>query len=208
MLCRAATAAARACRRIADRDALRTPAGDAPREDLVRASPAAVRRTTSSDRPDERWRSPDPISSEMAFLGSLAKPGTVRINERLAKALPSRWVQSSNDGSFKLRLGRVATETRRTETPRRTAPPPIDARPYLPAQLRGLSDAQRGAGELKEVAMAFVRLDGTDDVSPTTGSTPFIVNSPRPPASSIRWPPNRMCAGSRRKPRSTECGGP
>lgn len=160
---RAATTAARMLKRIAGRGALHTPAGDARvRMSCGIASGRQAYHVVGSTR--RALVIAGAISSEMALLGSFAKPGTIRINKRVASALPSHWIESNDDDSLRLRLGRITIPDRQSHAPRRAVRSSIDVEQWLPAQLRGLSDMDRGAGELKEVAIAFLRLDGTDDV--------------------------------------------
>ncbi len=112
-----------------------------------------------------------PISTEMAQLESAANAGQVRINERLASALPRSWVDSSgSDGAVRLRLGRVTADEQPEQS--RTRPPASDddISRLLPTQFRSLVDGSHRAGELKQVAMSFLRLDHTDELLASEGT--------------------------------------
>ena len=109
-----------------------------------------------------------PVSTAMARLESAANAGEVFIDDQLADALPRSWVTSARDGTAKLRMGRVATDDATSAYERR----PADTRDIirlLPTQVHSLVDANHRAGELKQVAMGFIRLGGTDDLLVSDG---------------------------------------
>jgi class 3 adenylate cyclase/tetratricopeptide (TPR) repeat protein len=106
-----------------------------------------------------------PVSTRMAQLEAAAGAGEAFVDDRLAAALPSSWTALVGDGATrKLRLGRVPPTTRS-----RPAAPVVDVSPeavaaLLPTQFTDLVDSRHRAGELKQVAMAFIRLNGTDEL--------------------------------------------
>ena len=99
----------------------------------------------------------------MARLEAQADAGEALINDELAAALPTSWVTMSKGGISKLRTGRVATGDPSVQHSRCPADD-RDIKQLLPIQFHSLVDAQHRAGELKQVAMAFIRLNGTDDM--------------------------------------------
>jgi class 3 adenylate cyclase/tetratricopeptide (TPR) repeat protein len=104
-----------------------------------------------------------PVSTAMARLESAANAGEVFIDDQLADALPRSWVTSARDGTAKLRMGRVATDEA-TGAYERLPADTRDIIRLLPTQVHSLVDANHRAGELKQVAMGFIRLGGTDDL--------------------------------------------
>lgn len=104
-----------------------------------------------------------PVSTEMARLEAEANAGEALMNDELAAALPTSWVTTSKGGTAKLRTGRVASGDP-TVAHSRCPADDGDVKRLLPTQFHSLVDAQHRAGELKQVAMAFIRLNGTDDM--------------------------------------------
>jgi class 3 adenylate cyclase/tetratricopeptide (TPR) repeat protein len=105
-----------------------------------------------------------PVSSEMVRLEAQAGSGTVLVDRATAAALPPSWVEEVDGESCSLRLRHVATiDTDRAAAGRAPADEALAAL-LLPAPLRATGNRLAWAGELKQVAMAFVRLEGTDDV--------------------------------------------
>ena len=111
-----------------------------------------------------------PVSSAMARLEAEANPGEVLIDDILARALPASWVgRRRSDGALRLRLRSVRSNTAGSEPPRRETGSG-DPALLLPIQLRTVLDEHHGPGELKRVAMAFVRLDGCDGLLAEDGA--------------------------------------
>lgn len=110
-----------------------------------------------------------PVSSEMARLEAAANAGEVLVNEGLAAALPADWLTHSRDGSTKLRLRRVPLDETMPLFERRPVDDAVVGR-LLPPQFHSLVDVHHRAGELKQVAMAFIRLNGTDGILVSEGS--------------------------------------
>ena len=114
-----------------------------------------------------------PVSTAMARLEARAGSGEVLVDTNLAADLPSDWHDPPDiDGNAQLRLDRVAAAagarvgpTRHTtrHTTRDTTGE-VDTSMLLPVQFRELADVGARTGELKQVAMSFIRLDGTDDL--------------------------------------------
>jgi class 3 adenylate cyclase/tetratricopeptide (TPR) repeat protein len=104
-----------------------------------------------------------PVSTEMARLEAAASAGEALINDELAATLPRSWVTASKGGQAKLRMGAVAAAGPAVP---RDRPPAADGdvNRLLPTQFHSLVDVHHRAGELKQVAMGFIRLSGTDDL--------------------------------------------
>jgi class 3 adenylate cyclase/tetratricopeptide (TPR) repeat protein len=108
-----------------------------------------------------------PVSTAMARLESAASAGEVRIDGGLAALLPASWV-GGDAGEHHL----VPDAVR--DVPRATgrldaAGCGVDTVLLLPSQFRELADVGRRSGELKQVAVAFLRLTGTDDLAADAG---------------------------------------
>jgi class 3 adenylate cyclase/tetratricopeptide (TPR) repeat protein len=111
-----------------------------------------------------------PVSTTMARLEARAGPGEVLVDANLVADLPSDWHDPPGlDGSAQLRLDRVAAARVRVEPTRHSAGA-ADTTMLLPVQFRELTDVGSRIGELKQVAMSFIRLDGTDDVLAVGGN--------------------------------------
>ncbi len=112
-------------------------------------------------------------STAMAQLESAANAGEALMNDRLAAALPPSWTHRRHtDGALRLRLSRVTTDDR-PELPgsrQRSSDADIRAARLLPTQFRSLLDGGHREGELKQVAMSFIRLNGTDDLLASEGT--------------------------------------
>ncbi len=103
-----------------------------------------------------------PVSSEMARREAAADRGQALISDELASALPRGWVQRrQGDGSWRLRFNGIR-DIGPTACSQRRQPAGLDSTALLPVEFRSLVDIGRRHGELKQVAMAFIRLDGTD----------------------------------------------
>jgi class 3 adenylate cyclase/tetratricopeptide (TPR) repeat protein len=109
-----------------------------------------------------------PVSTKMAELEAVAGAGEARIDDALAAALPTSWVDRTSDATLRLRLGRVATDDPPAVWPVRQSLDGAIAK-LLPTQFHSLVDVRHRAGELKQVAMSFIRLDGTDDMLMSDG---------------------------------------
>lgn len=111
-----------------------------------------------------------PVSSAMALLEADAGRGEVLISDALASALPHPWVQRRRrDGRSRLCLDAVEGVSPATDA-RRRRPETVDASPLLPVEFRALSNIGHRDGELKQVAMSFIRFDGTDALLATRGA--------------------------------------
>ena len=112
-----------------------------------------------------------PVSTAMAQLEAAAGAGEALVNETFAAALPSSWVSRRiGDGALRLRLGRVAVE-RATSGGRPGANDDDGSTArLLPTQFGSLVDVGHRAGELKQVAMSFIRLNGTDELLADEGT--------------------------------------
>jgi class 3 adenylate cyclase/tetratricopeptide (TPR) repeat protein len=114
-----------------------------------------------------------PVSTTMARLEAAANAGEALVDERLADALPHGWTNvRRSDGSRRLRLDRVRSEAdaERSQGKRSVAPASDrDVASLLPTQFHGILDGNHRDGELKQVAMAFIRLDTTDDLLASEG---------------------------------------
>ncbi len=109
-----------------------------------------------------------PVSSEMARLEAAANAGEALINGRLAAALPAGWVTRTPQGAQRLRISAVTSDASWSVDVRATAP--VEAvSALLPTQFRELVDVGHRAGELKQVAMSFIRLNSTDDLLASRG---------------------------------------
>jgi hypothetical protein len=75
----------------------------------------------------------------------------------------------STDGAIRLRLGSVTAHDD-SEPARRQLAPGDDPARLLPTQFRALVDGRHDAGELKQVAFGFVRLNGVDDFLASQGA--------------------------------------
>ena len=86
-------------------------------------------------------------------------------------ALPRGWVQRRNgDGSWRLRFNGIRDTGPTARPSRRRQPADLDTTALLPVEFRSLVDVGHRHGELKQVAMAFIRLDGTDALLATRRS--------------------------------------
>jgi class 3 adenylate cyclase/tetratricopeptide (TPR) repeat protein len=103
-----------------------------------------------------------PVSTAMARLEASADRGQALVCEELAASLPRAWVQRrEGDGAWRLRFNGFRGEESVPPSPRER-PAGLDTSPLLPVEFRSLVDVGRRDGELKQVAMAFIRLDETD----------------------------------------------
>ena len=112
-----------------------------------------------------------PTSTAMAQLEASANASEALINDVLAVALPSAWITHRHgDGALRLRLGGVPT-TERSEAgvSRLLSRDDEHIARLLPTQFGSMLDVGHRAGELKQVAMSFIRLNGTDDLLATEG---------------------------------------
>ena len=112
-----------------------------------------------------------PTSTAMAQLEAAANAGEALINDRLADALPPAWVTNRDDGALRLRLSRVTSDDRAPGSVlrQRSDAPDGDVARLLPTQFGSLLQGSHRAGELKQVAMSFIRLNGTDDLLAAEG---------------------------------------
>ena len=167
---RAAIGAARMLRLLAREGSIVTPVGEVRlRMSCGIASGSQAYHLVGSTR--KALMVAGPISSAMARLESAAEPGEVLVNDRLASAVSSSWVgKTRNDGAFALRLTRVPSDDLPTVSRRRQLADDADITELLPTQFRSLVDVYNRPGELKQVAMAFIRLDGTDDILAAEGT--------------------------------------
>ena len=75
------------------------------------------------------------------------------------------------DGTWRLRFNGI-DETATDRVPADASEPAdLDTAPLLPVEFRSLVDVGHRGGELKQVAMAFIRLDGTDALLAAGGPT-------------------------------------
>ena len=114
-----------------------------------------------------------PASTAMAQLEAAADAGEALINDRLAHALPRSWTaRRGTDDALRLRLDRVATglAPQPTGCPQRANGGLNNTAMLLPTQFGHLLDGSHRAGELKQVAMSFIRLNGTDDLLASEGT--------------------------------------
>ena len=112
-----------------------------------------------------------PVSSAMARLEGSADAGELLVDERVAAAVPARWVgRRRRDGARRVRIltvdeaepdGPVAADP-----PERAAPPnhSPDLDRFVPDLLRPFLGGRRAIGQLKYVAMSFLMLGGVDEV--------------------------------------------
>jgi len=113
-----------------------------------------------------------PTSTAMAQLEAAAEAGEALINDRLAASLPESWVtRRISDGAPRLRLGRIANEAPAFsgDRPGTSGVDAVIAR-LLPTQFGSLVEVGHRAGELKQVAMSFIRLNGTDELLADEGT--------------------------------------
>ena len=105
-----------------------------------------------------------PVSTAMARLEARAASGEVQVDPALAAALPPAWSVAIDDEGARLLMplskGAAVAVAEREPMP----VDDVDTALLLPTQFRGLADVGRRTGELKQVAMAFIRLTGTDDL--------------------------------------------
>ena len=114
-----------------------------------------------------------PVSTTMAQLEAGADAGEALISGELAAALPSSWVtHRGSDDAPRLRLARVVSMDGPTAEPVRRFRGDADGliAKLLPTQFRSLVDVTHRAGELKQVAMSFIRLNNTDDLLALRGA--------------------------------------
>ena len=114
-----------------------------------------------------------PISTAMAQLESVANAGEALVDARLAARLPRSWaVRNNGDATLRLRFARVTAEDRLLEPASRqrlNGAAEAHTAELLPTQFGSLLDVSHRAGELKQVAMSFIRLNGTDDLLAAEG---------------------------------------
>ena len=168
---RAASATAAMFRFMADDGRIVTPLGDARlRMSCGLASGAQAYYLLGTTR--RALVVAGPTCTAMAQLEAAANAGEALINDALAAALPSAWVvHRQSDGAPRLRLGGVpATEQSEAGVSRLLLGDADDriAR-LLPTQFGSMLDGGHRAGELKQVAMSFIRLNGTDDLLASEG---------------------------------------
>ena len=123
-----------------------------------------------------------PVSTRMATLEAAANAGEALVDRALADALPGAWItRRRSDGSLRLRLDRVLADAPSPDPVGRRAPDLCDAdvARLLPTQFCSLLDGRHRSGELKQVAMAFIRLDGTDDLLVSDGVEAFAAHMAR-----------------------------
>ncbi len=114
-----------------------------------------------------------PTSTAMAQLEAAANAGEALINDRLADALPRSWsARRPGDHALRLSLGRITDDgVTMGEGVRLPSPDgEADTTRLLPTQFGSLLDVGHRAGELKQVAMSFIRLNGTDDLLAAEGT--------------------------------------
>ncbi len=114
-----------------------------------------------------------PVSTAMAQLEARADAGEALISGELAAALPSSWVTHRvSDDALRLRLTRVVSMDGPTAEPVRRSRGDADGliAKLLPTQFGSLVDVTHRAGELKQVAMSFIRLNNTDDLLAQRGA--------------------------------------
>ncbi|MEP7203035.1 MAG: adenylate/guanylate cyclase domain-containing protein [Ilumatobacteraceae bacterium] len=162
---RAAAAAAEMFRFMADDGRITTPLGDARlRMSCGMASGAQAFYLLGTTR--RALVVAGPTSTLMAQLEGAANAGEALIDARLAAALPSSWItRRHSDDALKLNLGRVPMNGVPTSMLRDDAG---DSEGHtamlLPRQFGSLLEGTHRAGELKQVAMSFIRLNGTDEL--------------------------------------------
>ncbi len=105
-----------------------------------------------------------PVSTAMARLESRAGGGEVQVAPQLAAALPSAWSSEVDAEGARLALPLPKGSPVPVADPIPVVLDDVDTAQLLPVQFRGLADVGRRSGELKQVAMAFIRLTGTDDL--------------------------------------------
>jgi class 3 adenylate cyclase/tetratricopeptide (TPR) repeat protein len=163
---RAAIAAARMFRFMSDSGRIVTPAGTIKLEmSCGMASGTQAYYLLGSTR--RAFVVAGPVSTKMAELEAAARAGEARIDDALAAGLPPSWVDRSGDAA-RLRLSRVATDDSPAVSPLRQSLDENVAK-LLPTQFHSLVDVRHRAGELKRVAMSFIRLNGTDDMLKADG---------------------------------------
>ena len=114
-----------------------------------------------------------PVSTAMAQFEAAANAGEALISEELAAGLPSSWVSHrESDKSPRLRLSRVTPGGGQIARARRRGADDVDelVAKLLPTQFGSLVDVGHRAGELKQVAMSFIRLNSTDDLLAEQGT--------------------------------------
>jgi class 3 adenylate cyclase len=164
---RAAIATARMFRFMADNGRIATPAGSVRLQmSCGMASGTQAYYLLGSTR--RAFVVAGPVSTKMALLEAAAGAGEARIDDSLAAGLPRAWVERSADGTSRLRLGRVDTSEEPTVSRLRQSVDENIAK-LLPTQFHSLVDVHHRAGELKQVAMSFIRLNGTDDMLAANG---------------------------------------
>jgi hypothetical protein len=104
----------------------------------------------------------------MAQLEAAANAGEALIDDRLAAALPRSWSgRRHGDRALRLNLGRIGDDGvpmgEGVRLPGNEGDDADTAR-LLPTQFGSLVDVGHRAGELKQVAMSFIRLNGTDEL--------------------------------------------
>ena len=154
-----------------------------------------------------------PVSTEMAPTRGGGTEGQAFLSVRLAAALPSAWRHRLGDsGHWRLRRGAVldaaADVSHVASSSARRRPSGVDPTDLLPVQLRSLADLGRLPGELKQVAIGFVRLDGTDAVLVSDGAQALHDRLAAMTALVERQSaPTWTCVGSRRRSMPTPCDG-
>jgi len=114
-----------------------------------------------------------PVSTAMAQLEASANAGEALISDHLAAALPPTWVsRRESDGALRLRFSKVSIGNPQCDDGAREPTSVSDqliAR-LLPTQFGSLLEGTHRAGELKQVAMSFIRLNGTDELLAQEGT--------------------------------------
>lgn len=101
-----------------------------------------------------------PVSTAMARCEAAAPSGEAWLAPSSAAALPRAWVERCDGDGYRLLHRRVRADPALHGAIDRGARDDTSA--LLPTEFRDLVDVGRRSGELKQVAMAFLRLTGTD----------------------------------------------
>lgn len=112
-----------------------------------------------------------PVSTAMARLEGRAGSGEVQVDPQLSGALPASWTDVIDADGARLKLPVPKAGAPAVAAPTPDAAPGVDLTALLPVQFRNLTDVGRRPGELKQVAMAFIRLTGTDELLARDGVT-------------------------------------